>query len=79
MGEVRIGPKAIRRALSLDPNNARALYYDGLLQRRAGNTEQEIADFSKVVEMFPQSRDARRELGIYLLPNITYRRSHGAV
>jgi tetratricopeptide (TPR) repeat protein len=56
--------RAIRRALSLDPNNARALYYDGLLQRREGNTEQEIADFRKVVEMFPQSRDARRELGI---------------
>ena len=55
---------AIRRALSLDPNNALALYYDGLLQRRAGNTQQEIADFRKVVEMFPQSRDARRELGI---------------
>ncbi len=55
---------AIRRALELDPNNARALYYDGLLQRRAGNTKQEIADFRKVVEMFPQSRDARRELGV---------------
>jgi len=55
---------AIRKALSIDPNNARALYYDGLLQRRAGNTEQEISDFKKVVEMFPQSRDARRELGI---------------
>ncbi len=55
---------AIRRALSLDPGNARALYYDGLLQRRGGNTEKEIADFKKVVDMFPQSRDARRELGI---------------
>lgn len=55
---------AIRRALTLDPNSARALYYDGLLQRRAGNTEQEIADFRRVVEMYPQSRDARRELGI---------------
>ena len=55
---------AIRKALLLDPNNARALYYDGLLQRRAGNTQHEIADFRKVVEMFPQSRDARRELGI---------------
>ena len=55
---------AIHRALALDPNSARALYYDGLLQRRAGNTEKEIADFRKVVEMFPQSRDARRELGI---------------
>ena len=55
---------AIRRALSIDPGNARALYYDGLLQRRAGNTEQEIADFRKVIAMFPESRDARRELGI---------------
>jgi len=64
---------AIRRALSLDPNSARAFYYDGLLQRRAGNTEQEIADFRKVVEMFPQSRDARRELGI------TYYQKHNNV
>jgi tetratricopeptide (TPR) repeat protein len=56
--------RAIRKALSLDPNSARALYYDGLLQRRAGNTEAEIADFRNVVDMFPQSRDARRELGI---------------
>ena len=55
---------AIRKALTLDANNPRALYYDGLLQRRAGNTGQEIEDFSKVAEMFPQSRDARRELGI---------------
>jgi tetratricopeptide (TPR) repeat protein len=55
---------AIRRALSLDPKSARAMYYDGLLQRRLGNTEREIADFRKVVEMFPESRDARRELGI---------------
>ncbi len=55
---------AIRHALSLDPDSARGLYYDGLLQRRAGNTEQEIADFRNVVEKFPQSRDARRELGI---------------
>ena len=55
---------AIRRALTLDPNNARALYYDGLLQRRAGNTKQEISDFKRVVAMFPESRDARRELGI---------------
>jgi len=56
--------KAIHKALSIEPGNARALYYDGLLQRRAGNTEKEIADFRKAVEMFPESRDARRELGI---------------
>ena len=55
---------AIRKALTLEPNNVRALYYDGLLQRRAGNTKQEIDDFRRVVEMYPESRDARRELGI---------------
>jgi tetratricopeptide (TPR) repeat protein len=55
---------AIRKALAIDPKSARALYYDGLLQRRLGNTKGEIADFRKVVEMFPESRDARRELGI---------------
>jgi tetratricopeptide (TPR) repeat protein len=57
--------KAIHRALALDPKSARALYYDGLLERRAGNTDRELADFSTVVGMFPQSRDARRELGIF--------------
>ena len=57
--------KSIRKALALDPKSARALYYDGLLQRRAGNTERELANFSTVVEMFPQSRDVRRELGIF--------------
>jgi tetratricopeptide (TPR) repeat protein len=57
--------KAIRKALALDPKSARAIYYDGLLQRRAGNTERELSDFRTVVEMFPQSRDARRELGIF--------------
>lgn len=55
---------AIRRALTMDPNNARALYYDGLLQRRAGNIPEEIDDFRRVVAMYPESRDARRELGI---------------
>ncbi len=44
---------AIRKALTLIPNSARALYYNGLLQRRAGNTEQEIANFHRVLEMLP--------------------------
>jgi hypothetical protein len=55
---------AIRKALTLDENSARGLYYDGLLRRRAGETAEEIADFTRVAAMFPQSRDARRELGI---------------
>jgi tetratricopeptide (TPR) repeat protein len=55
---------AISKALAINPESARAHYYDGLLQRREGNSKKEIADFRKVVEMFPESRDARRELGI---------------
>lgn len=55
---------AIRRALRLEPNNARALYYDGFIERQFGNTPREISDFQRVVEMYPESRDARRELGI---------------
>jgi lipoprotein NlpI len=49
--------------LALANDNARALYYMGLVERRAGNSEAEIADFKKVVAQYPMSRDARRELG----------------
>ena len=55
---------AIQRALSLSPGNARALYYSALLERRAGNGRAEVADLKSVVARYPQSRDARRELGI---------------
>jgi tetratricopeptide (TPR) repeat protein len=55
---------ALARALALSPNNARALYYRALLERRAGNPQAEVADLKKVVSQYPQSRDARRDLGI---------------
>ncbi len=55
---------ALDKALSLSPENARALYYSALVERRTGHSEAEIADLKKVVEQYPQSRDARRELGI---------------
>ena len=54
----------INRALSLSPNYARALYYRALLERRASQSDAEIADLNNVVSQYPQSRDARRELGI---------------
>jgi tetratricopeptide (TPR) repeat protein len=34
------------------------------LERRAGESDAELADLVEVVKQFPQSRDARRELGI---------------
>ena len=54
----------LEQALRLAPDDARALYYLALVERRARNSEAEIADLKKVVEQYPQSRDVRRELGI---------------
>jgi tetratricopeptide (TPR) repeat protein len=54
----------LERALELSPGNARALYYMGLVERRAGNCDAEVTDFEQVVAQFPDARDARRELGI---------------
>lgn len=55
---------AIRKALALDKTNARALYYEAQLERRSGDREREIAELQEVVRQYPESRDARRELGI---------------
>lgn len=55
---------AIRKALSLDKTNARALYYDSQLELRSGDRQREIADLEQVVQQYPLSRDARRDLGI---------------
>ena len=55
---------SLEKALALSPDNARALYYLALVERREGHFDAEIADLQKVVEQYPQSRDARRELGI---------------
>ena len=55
---------SLDKALALSPNNARALYYLALVERRDGHHDLEVADLKKVVEQYPQSRDARRELGV---------------
>jgi cytochrome c-type biogenesis protein CcmH/NrfG/nitrate/TMAO reductase-like tetraheme cytochrome c subunit len=55
---------SIQKALDLNPDNPRALYYAAQLERRASNLGAELADLQEVVQQFPQSRDARRELGI---------------
>jgi tetratricopeptide (TPR) repeat protein len=54
----------LEKALALLPDDARALYYMALVERRARHSEAETADLERVVAQFPQSRDARRELGI---------------
>jgi tetratricopeptide (TPR) repeat protein len=53
----------LEKALSLSPNNARALYYRALVERNMGDMGAAIADLQKVAASFPRSRDAHRELG----------------
>src|SRR6202034_1544189 len=55
---------ALEKALQFHPDYARALYYLALVERREGHPEAEVADLQAVVKQYPQSRDARRELGI---------------
>ncbi len=53
----------LQKSLTLDPGNARALYYEALVDRNEGNLDAAIVDLQKVVAKFPRSRDAHRELG----------------
>ena len=55
---------SLDKALALSPDNARALYYMSQVERQYAHADAEVADLEKVVKMYPQSRDARRELGI---------------
>jgi len=54
----------LEKALSLKPDDARALYYLALVERRERHSEAEVSDLQKVIAQYPNSRDARRELGI---------------
>jgi tetratricopeptide (TPR) repeat protein len=55
---------AIRRALTLDANNARALCYDGLLQRHAGNTADQHHDGQRGIrDVGGRSENACRSRG----------------
>jgi tetratricopeptide (TPR) repeat protein len=54
---------SLRKALEMSPDNPRALFYQALVDRNEGNLDHAIVDLEKVVEKFPQSPDAHRELG----------------
>ena len=55
---------ALEKALSLSPNNARALYYRALVERNGGELDAAITDLQAVAKQFPRSRDTHRELGL---------------
>ena len=63
LGKVRLCARRPGACIALRPSDARALYYLAHLERRAGNSDAEIADLEAVVKRYPQSRDARRDLG----------------
>src|SRR6202012_2419115 len=54
----------LEKALALRADDARALYYLALVERRERHSQAEVADLEKVVARYPDCRDARRELGI---------------
>ena len=53
----------LETSLKFAPGNARALYYRALVERNQGDLNAAIVDLQAVLNAFPRSRDARRELG----------------
>jgi tetratricopeptide (TPR) repeat protein len=51
------------KALTILPNDPRALYYRALVERNAGQVDEAIADLEAVVAAYPRSKDGWRELG----------------
>jgi len=64
MGNYDAAEAQLQKALAIDPKNARALYYMGLVEKHRGAIPNEIQDLEEVTRQYPKSRDARRELGI---------------
>jgi tetratricopeptide (TPR) repeat protein len=53
----------LAKALSLLPGDPRALYYRALVERNAGEVSEATADLRAVLDKYPRSKDALRELG----------------
>ncbi|HWA77541.1 MAG TPA: DnaJ domain-containing protein [Polyangiaceae bacterium] len=57
--------KELDRALMLQPNNVRVLWYRGQLYKRIGKLGRAMRDFRYVVERDPRHVDAQREIRLY--------------
>jgi len=53
----------LAKALVLLPGDPRALYYRALVERNAGQVLEAIGDLKAVLDKYPRSKDALRELG----------------
>jgi tetratricopeptide (TPR) repeat protein len=54
---------SLKQALTMMPGDARALYYQALVERNQGDLQAAVADLQQVAAKFPRSTDAHRELG----------------
>jgi Flp pilus assembly protein TadD len=57
----------LSQSLRLAKEDSRALYYRGVARRSVGDLKGAVADLQRVMEAFPRSRDAHRELGFTLM------------
>jgi tetratricopeptide (TPR) repeat protein len=57
--------KELDRALMIQPNNVRVLWYRGQLYKRLGKLGRAMRDFRYVVERDPRHVDAQREIRLY--------------
>ncbi|MBI3651261.1 MAG: tetratricopeptide repeat protein [Acidobacteria bacterium] len=55
--------QALNKALKLEPESLRALFYQSLIYREQGKLEAAIEGLQKVIVAFPRLREARTELG----------------
>ncbi len=68
----------LAKALTLLPGDPRALYYRALVERNAGQVEEAITDLKAVIEKYPRSKDALRELGFSYFQHHDYANSRDA-
>ncbi len=69
---------ALAKALALLPGDPRALYYRAIVERNASQVEEAITDLRAVVDKYPRSKDALRELGFSLYQKHDYPASRDA-
>jgi tetratricopeptide (TPR) repeat protein len=62
----------LAKALTLLPGDPRALYYRAIVERNASQVEEAINDLKAVLDKYPRSKDALRELGFSLYQKHDY-------
>ena len=68
----------LAKALAILPGDPRALYYRALVERNASQVKDAIADLQAVLEKYPRSKDALRELGFSFYQQHDYPQSLNA-